>query len=186
MNVPQGFLDMVSNDIEQLSNVDNLSEKDLLTLHRKMDGRYQVCIKDWFKGFWGADLEGKHISYNYLDSSSILENFASMIGKLEAFQYQMNAVHLPEPASTQINVTTNLNVNVTFEQVRSQIEDMSSLTNEETSEILQKVSEIEDVVKSNDTKKSKWEKVKPVLKWLADKSCDVGIALLPLLMKIQS
>ena len=31
---------------------------------------------------------------------------------------------------------------------------------------------------------AKWEKVKPVLTWLADKSCDVGIALLPLLLKI--
>lgn len=185
MNVPQGFLDMVSKDIEVLSNVDNFSEKELLTLHRKMDGRYQVCIKDWFKGFWGADLEGKYISYNYLDSSCILDNFTSMIGKLEAFQYKMNAIHSPESASTHVNVTTNLNVNVTFEQVRSQIEDMSSLTNEETTEILQKVSEIEDVVKSNDTKKSKWEKTKPVLKWLADKSCDVGIALLPLMLKIQ-
>ena len=108
-----------------------------------------------------------------------------MKAKLETFQYQMNAIRLPEPASTQVNVTTNLNVNVTFEQVRSQIEDMSSLTNEETAEILQKVSEIEDVVKSNDTKKNKWEKAKPVLKWLADKSCDVGIALLPLMLKIQ-
>lgn len=50
--------------------------------------------------------------------------------------------------------------------------------------MLDKISEIEEVVKSKDSKKSKWEKVKPVLTWLADKSCDVGIALLPLLLKI--
>ena len=51
-------------------------------------------------------------------------------------------------------------------------------------EVLDKISEIEEVVKSKDSKKSKWEKVKPVLTWLADKSCDVGIALLPLLLKL--
>ena len=185
MNVPQGFLDMVSKDIERLSNISNLSEEELFTLHREIDGRYQACVKDWFKGFWGSSNDGSFIHYKYLDTSSILDNFVLMKAKLETFQYQMNAIRLPEPASTQVNVTTNLNVNVTFEQVRSQIEDMSSLTNEETAEILQKVSEIEDVVKSNDTKKNKWEKAKPVLKWLADKSCDVGIALLPLLMKVQ-
>ena len=61
---------------------------------------------------------------------------------------------------------------------------MTSLTNEETEEILAKISEIEEVVKSNDKKKTKWEKIKPVLGWLTDKSCDVGIALLPLLLKI--
>ena len=36
MNVPRGFLDMVSNDIEQLSNVDSLSVKELITLHRTL------------------------------------------------------------------------------------------------------------------------------------------------------
>ena len=61
---------------------------------------------------------------------------------------------------------------------------MTSLTNEETEEVLAKISEIEEVVKSNDKKKTKWEKIKPVLVWLADKSLDIGTALLPLLLKI--
>lgn len=187
MNVPQGFLDMVSKDIERLSNISNLSKEELLTLHREIDGRYQACIKNWYIGLWCVNREGTSLFYGQLYDcpTVIVQNLQMIKAKLETFQYQMNAIRLPEPASTQVNVTANLNVNVTFEQVRSQIEGMSSLTNEETTEILQKVSEIEDVVKSNDTKKSKWEKTKPVLKWLADKSCDVGIALLPLLMKIQ-
>lgn len=50
MNVPQAFLDMVSKDIERLSNVSNLSEEKLLTLHREIDGRYQACIKNWYIG----------------------------------------------------------------------------------------------------------------------------------------
>lgn len=68
--------------------------------------------------------------------------------------------------------------------MREKIEDMTSLTNEETEEVLAKISEIEEVVKSNDKKKTKWEKIKPVLVWLADKSLDIGTALLPLLLKI--
>ena len=54
MNVPQAFLDMVSKDIERLSNVSNLSEEKLLTLHREIDGRYQACIKNWYIGLWRA------------------------------------------------------------------------------------------------------------------------------------
>ena len=45
MCVPQGFLDMVSKDIERLSNISNLSEEELLTLHREIDGRYQSLYK---------------------------------------------------------------------------------------------------------------------------------------------
>ena len=169
MNVPQGFLDMISKDIERLSNVSNLSEEKLLTLHREIDGRYQACIKNWYIGLWCVNREGTSLFYGQLYDcpTVIVQNLQMMKAKLETFQYQMNTIRLPEPSSTQLNV-------------------MANLTNDETDEILQKVSEIEDVVKSNDTKKNKWEKAKPVLKWLADKSCDVGIALLPLLMKIQS
>lgn len=110
-----------------------------------------------------------------------------MKAKLETYKYQMNAVQLPKPEvsnSQVVNVTNSVNVNITFEQVRKEVEEMTSLTNKDTEEILEKISEIEEVVKSKDSKKSKWEKVKPVLTWLADKSCDVGIALLPLLLKI--
>lgn len=110
-----------------------------------------------------------------------------MKAKLETYKYQMNAVQLPKPEvsnSQVVNVTNSVNVNITFEQVRKEVEEMTSLTNKDTEEILEKISEIEEVVKSKDSKKSKWEKVKPVLTWLADKSCDVGIALLPPDVKI--
>ena len=99
----------------------------------------------------------------------------------------MNAVQLPKPEvsnSQVVNVTNSVNVNITFEQVRKEVEEMTSLTNEHLQDVLDKFFEFDLVVKSKDSKKSKWEKVKPVLTWLADKSCDVGIALLPLLLKI--
>jgi soluble cytochrome b562 len=77
------------------------------------------------------------------------------------------------------------NVNITFEQVRAKIEDMTSLTDEQTKEALDKVSDIESVVNGEGSKKSKWEKIKPVLAWLADKSFDLAMTILPLLLKMQ-
>ena len=50
---------------------------------------------------------------------------------------------------------------------------------------LEKVSEIESVVKGEGSKKSKWEKIKPILTWLADKSFDVAMTILPLLLQVQ-
>lgn len=61
---------------------------------------------------------------------------------------------------------------------------MTSLTDKETEEILAKITELEEIINSKDKKKTKWEKAKAVLVWLADKSLDVGMALLPLLLKI--
>ena len=52
-------------------------------------------------------------------------------------------------------------------------------------EIKAKLDELEKIVNSKDKKKTKWEKAKNILVWLADKSCDVGMTILPLLWKIQ-
>ena len=189
MDMPKEFYDMVCADIERLSNTQNLSDDERLKLHREMDGKYQACIKKWYEGLCCTDKESTIIWYQSLRMSpdSVQENLEMMKAKLETYKYQMNAVQLPKPEvsnSQVVNVANSVNVNVTFEQVRKEVEEMTSLTNKDTEEILEKISEIEEVVKSKDSKKSKWEKVKPVLTWLADKSCDVGIALLPLLLKI--
>lgn len=189
MDMPKDFYDMVCVDIERLSNTQNLSGDERLKLHREMDGKYQACIKKWYEGLWCTDKEATIIWYQSLGMSPdcVQENLEMMKAKLETYKYQMNAVQLPKPEvsnSQVVNVTNSVNVNVTFEQVRKEVEEMTSLTNEQTQEVLDKISEIEEVVKSKDSKKSKWEKVKPVLTWMADKSCDVGIALLPLLLKI--
>lgn len=185
MDIPKGFYEMVCADIKEIENSENYSFQELIRLHRRVDARYQACIKDWYIGFWGSN--GSQIFYHSIGMEDARDNLYMMKEKLETYKYQMNAVQLPKPEvsnSQVVNVTNSVNVNVTFEQVRKEVEEMTSLTNKDTEEILKKISEIEEVVKSKDSKKSKWEKVKPVLTWLADKSCDVGIALLPLLLKL--
>ena len=62
---------------------------------------------------------------------------------------------------------------------------MTSLTDEQTQEILDKITELEEIISSNEKKKTKWEKAKSVLIWLADKSFDIVMALLPLFLKMQ-
>lgn len=62
---------------------------------------------------------------------------------------------------------------------------MTFLTEEQTQEVLEKISEIEKVVRGSESKKTKWETIKPVLVWLADKSFDVGMTLLPLLLQLK-
>ena len=47
------------------------------------------------------------------------------------------------------------------------------------------INELEKIVKSSDRKSKKWENAKGIVKWIADKGVDVGIALLPLLLQIK-
>lgn len=184
--MPKEFLSMVNADIERLASASKLTWQEKINLHREIDGRYQACVQDWNNGF--AQSYSKGVNYGRLGDTNgeiyVDNNLKMMKSKLETYCFGMNAVQLPDVPSTNVTVNTNVNISVTFEQVREQIEDMTSLTNEQTQEILDKINEIEKVVNSTDKKKNKWEKIKRVLVWLADKSCDVGTALLPLLLKI--
>ena len=164
---------------------------EVLATHRYLDGKYQYCIADWGKSMWGyGDKIG--FAYDMLGMDSLKENLTMMRPKLEAFMHGWNTAKQPtkyaSPTMPDVNVTVNNNVtvNITFEQVRAKIEDMTSLTEEQTKEALEKVSEIESVVKGEGNKKSKWEKIKPILVWLADKSFDVAMTILPLLLQVQS
>lgn len=88
---------------------------------------------------------------------------------------------------TNTNNNTNENnnyVSVTFESVRDKVNNMASLPDEDIEEIQKRISEIEEIVNSKETKSKKWSKAKEIIKWIADKGVDVGIALLPLILKI--
>lgn len=191
MIITSEFKDFVRTDISRIEKIleENISKDDLLILHREIDGRYQSCIMNWNQGLncvYYLKNSSSAINYGILEDhkEKITSNLSMMKSKLETYVFGMNAVSFPEPPSTTVNVTTSVNLNVTFEQVRSQIEDMTSLTDEQTEEILNKISEIEATVNSIGTKKSKWEKIKPVLTWLADKSFDVAMKILPLILKV--
>lgn len=185
--LPAAFLKMIQEDIDRISHSLTDGSPNQWQLFRELDGRYQACVKDWYRGMWESSRDGSVLFFDILKQRPelVADNLRLIKSKLETYQYQMNAVSLPDLPVTQVNVTTNVGINITFEQVRSQVEEMSSLTAEQTQEVLEKINEIEKAVNSKDSKKTKWEKVKPILKWLADKSCDVGIALLPLILQIQ-
>ena len=186
MEVPKEFMDMVCADIQRITDSLNLSTDDKLKLHRELDGRYQACIKDWYVGLWGSNSTGTSVWYGFLENSptSIGENLDMMKAKLETYKFQMNAVYTETPTQ-QINVTTNVNVSITFEEVRSKIEDMTALSREQTDEILEKINELEKISKEKSSRKTKWEKVKPIIAFALDKGADVAIAILSLVMQMK-
>lgn len=180
----------VRKDIQKIDSVDKTNEKALQELHRYLDGKYQGCISEWGKSMWCYSKDNG-FDYYLMGIDSLIENLNQMKPKLEAYALGWNSSKksaASRPSTAQnVNVTVNneININITFEQVKQQIEDMTSLTDEETQEIQERLDELEKIINSQDKKKTKWEKSKGILVWLADKSFDVGMALLPLLLKIQ-
>ena len=96
-------------------------------------------------------------------------------------------VELEKSNITINNTNSNENHNniaISFNSVRDSIGAMTSLPQEEIDEIQKRIDEIEEIVNSKESKIKKWAKAKEIIKWIADKGVDVGIALLPLLLKI--
>ena len=185
--VPVEFLQIIENDIDRISLlIDSpASEETFISLHMELDGKYQACIKNWDNSMYGW-VKNFGFSYDIMGVVSLLHNLKMMQAKLTTYKFQVNAVTNRIPENTvNVNVDNKIEVNISFESVRSHLEADTSLSDEQTIEAKQKIDEIEAVIKSNDSKKNKWKKLKPVLLWLADKSVDVGTALLPLLLKIQ-
>lgn len=186
MGIPREFMDMVKNDIMRIEQAVDLTHEERLQLHRELDGRYQSCIKNWGLGLWCTIRDSGYVCYSTLawDEGGVLDNLKMMKAKLETYRFQLNAVTANPPAQ-QINVTTNVNVSVTFEQIRSQIEDMPSLSREQTDEILEKIDELEEISKENSSRKTKWEKVKTIISFALEKGADVAIAILSLVVQMK-
>lgn len=187
MEMPKEFYDMVCSDIKRIEESDRMSLEETLKLHRELDGRYQACVKDWHMGLWGSSLDGSRFMYNNIQGSSksLQDNLAMMKAKLETFKFQMNAISLPAPATTNITVNNAVNISLSFEEAKQKIEDMTALNREQTDEILEKIDELEKISKENISQKSKWEKVKPIISFALDKGADVAIAILSLVLQMK-
>lgn len=185
-DIPDGFMNMIISDIEQIdSEVENGTFQSRLELHRRLDARYQSCIERWYAGLWCTDAAETKMRYNYLaDTQSVVENLTMMKGKLETYRYQMNAVS-PSVPTTQVNVTTNVNVELTFNEARNRIDDMTALSQPETDEINKRIDELEAISKETISRKKKWEKVKPIIAFALDKGADVAITILGLVMQMK-
>ena len=181
--------DRIRTDIAMIEKaLESGNEKIMLQAHQYIDGKYQACISGWNQSVFGY-VPGYGFNYDVIGEESLEHNLKMMKPKLEGFIEGWNTIAAQVTTATipeiNVNTTTTVNITITFEQVRSKIEDMTSLTDEQTREALEKVSEIEAVVKGEGSKKAKWEKVKPILIWLAEKSFDVAMTILPLLLQVQ-
>ena len=156
--------------------------------HRYLDGKYQAGIIDWGHSMYGY-IDGHGFSYECLNPDSIKDNLTTMKPKLQAFIHGWNAKGKSASyvRNPDVNVTVNntVNISISFEETRQKIEDMTALNREQTDEILEKIDELERIAKESSSRKTKWEKVKPIITFAIDKGADVAIAIMSLVMQMK-
>ena len=189
------FTRMVDEDIQKcdtLLNNTRYNRQDYALLHTELTAKYASFLADI-----GSDMYYYNPSYKFFNISKMTDfalqhNLRILMNKLIAFKnYGYRKAEMTS-GDNGININNTLSatqtqlVHISFDEARQQIEDMTGLSDTETEEALQKIDELKAIAESKESKKKKWQKVKPFLLWLADKSVDVGITILPLLMNIGS
>jgi len=177
------FKTIINTDIENcIKEIESGSIQDRYKLFKELTSKYNKII-DGFS-------EGLHTYYTDENGVARLRNLVIIKEKLILFKAMgYENAYNKEKAQIEINNSNsnlnNINIELSFNVVRERIENMSALPDYEINEILEKINLLEKIVESQDRKSKKWENAKDIVKWIADKGVDVGIAFLPLLLQIK-
>lgn len=192
MNVKNDIRKDITSITETLKK-EKSEENEILELHKYIDGKYQSKISNWGNSMYGWNLNYGFL-YGMLDEDSLKSNLSVMKSKLEGY---LQNFYIPQVVPSQdknVNIynsnsnnntnSINFEFNLDFDEIKKKIINSESLTQEQTDEALKILSELKEIYNSNESKKSKWEKSKKVLLWLADKSVDIAIAYFPIILNI--
>ena len=130
-----------------------------------LSGSYLINWYDYSR------VNGKNGMFMYAVVKRNYFNLQLMLAKLLSFQaaeYPSLQINKQGPYIQIDNKNSNENANsfsidITFKDVIKQIENMNSLTGKETDEIINKINELESILNSGESKKRKWDKIKPFL-----------------------
>ena len=189
------FKSMYEEDLESLKQAiaDSANEKTFEVakqqLYKDVMAKYEAYVPKLSDGLYGYE-EAIGI-YDDVTGPELFYDLRQIYNKMLSFKalgYPALVETIPQSAPMVQITNTNeskVDINISFSDVRKEIENMSALPDVEIEEILNKINELEKIVKSSDRKSKKWENAKGIVKWIADKGVDVGTALLPPLLQIK-
>ncbi|NRY60647.1 hypothetical protein [Clostridium beijerinckii] len=90
-------------------------------------------------------------------------------------------------SNSSVNNNTNTNtvdLSIIFKVARKEIEENESMSEAEIKEVIDKINQIEDISKIDESKNKKWFKLRPIMEWLGTKGLVVGTTILNLITAI--
>ncbi len=133
----------------------------------------------------------KNLRYSSLfsDKYDRSNDLKRVIGCLEV--YKANGYEVFEVKNTSgVDVrvenhnTVNLDIEISFDDIRNEINNNGYLNDESKREIAEKIDIIEGVSEIEDNPIEKWNRLKPVIQWISTSGVDIGIKLLSLVIKV--
>lgn len=179
---------------EDIANIEKAiksnDEGQMRMVHMTIDGKYATYIPNFGQSMYNYSAQ-YGFDYNYFGMDSLKHNLTLMQAKLEGYLCdfpEMTASTAPQSnVSVNVPITNNneISINISYEAAKQTIEDMPGLTDQETDEIKSKIDDLENISREQISKKKKWEKVKPILKFALDKGADVAITFMGLIMQMK-
>ena len=174
------FKKIIDEDILKCENeIKNGSNASMSALHSTLISKYGSIIDGFKKDLKDLfyDQNGEHKRHN-------LETMRQKLLLFKAMDYKNIYAKEEKGFTVTTNNQFNATVSVSVSDVKEQINNMTALSTNEINEIQSQIDKLEKIINSKNGKSKKWESAKDIIKWLADKGVDVGIAMLPLLLKI--
>lgn len=181
MTITDDFKSIIDEDISQceyeLKSGNKQSREDLHMILISKYGKIVDGFQDGLCGLWFDD--------DGTDCKSDLEIMRQKLLLFKAMEYK-NPYSENSSGITFNNINQlSATFNISFTEAKKQIENMTSLTDSEIVEIHTKIDELEKIIISSERKTRKWDKVKEIIKWVADKGVDVALTLLPLILNLR-
>lgn len=157
-------------------------------LHLELAAKYPAYIAQFGEHLRRYSQQNGFVMLEYYDCDALTNDLIVMRSRLVAFKnhgYRNGNIigDGSRGAKGAPPAAQNPTSGATFAEVRQRIQEMTGLTDAKTADVLEKADALEAIAHSGEPKKAKWQKVRPVLSWLAGESADVGSAMLPLILK---
>ena len=128
-------------------------------------------------------------SANYIDNLELLKcKLESYLAKLKSEKNKTISVKKNETTFNINNTNNNTNNNTidmkfVFDEARKTIDENESLEDHQIEEIKDKITELETIFNSEDSKKDKWSKCREIHLWIANKGVFIATIIVPLIAK---
>lgn len=164
---------------------DILEENDLIKINNLLR-EFQVSYSMYWPelNFSGpAGWYGEQLSINEL------MGFKTRLETLERMGIEELSDMIKATRGTHIKneniISNNVSVSVEsiFNQVVNDVQNNGYISELERNEILEKIEELKNVSILKESKVKKWDKVKPILNWVATKGVDIALKIIPLIIK---
>lgn len=170
----------IKRDIRMINDaLESGTDDDIIETHRAIDGKYQSYVQDWGNGMLFF-VPKMGFDYNNLYAEAARDNLKLMKAKIDGFKcFSDEQSTVPMNNVSVNNTIVNQNTVTSFQEVQQNIYGLSDLSANQKDEIKDRLDVLESILNSDDKKESKWDKAKPILKELLDKSFEAAKIAVP-------